>query len=57
MAVPVLQSTRPRISAQLVDECVDLLAPVQDQDTSLESLWTVLEGAGELSSYENINEL
>ncbi|CAN0286115.1 unnamed protein product, partial [Hapterophycus canaliculatus] len=56
IAIPMLQSTLPCIYA-MMDECVDLLAPVQDLDTLLESLWTVLEGAGEPSSCENINGL
>lgn len=42
---------------QLVDQCEDLLAPVQALDTSLENFWTVLDDAGELSSCENVNGL
>ncbi len=40
-----------------MDQCGELLAPVQSVEASLQSLWAVLENAGELSSCENLNTL
>lgn len=40
---------------QLADQCDDLVAPVQSINSSMESLWIVLEDGAELSSCENIN--
>lgn len=42
---------------QLVDQCDELLEPVQALDSSLEDLWILLDDAGELSSCENVNGL
>lgn len=42
---------------QLVEDCEELLAPVQEVDASFQGLWNVLWDAGELSSCENLNGL
>ncbi|CAM9803134.1 unnamed protein product [Ectocarpus sp. 12 AP-2014] len=56
VAVPIIQSVVPTLY-QLEAACSDLAEPVQTLDNSLESFWTILEDAGELSSCENLNGL
>ncbi|CAN0314917.1 unnamed protein product [Ectocarpus sp. 6 AP-2014] len=56
VAVPIIQSVVPTLY-QLEEACSDLAEPVQTLDNSLESFWTILEDAGELSSCENLNGL
>ncbi|CAM9794407.1 unnamed protein product [Pylaiella littoralis] len=54
VVVPAIQSFLPTLF-DLADQCDDLVAPVQSINSSMESLWIVLEDGAELSSCENIN--
>ena len=45
----------PHSILQLVEDCEEILTPVEEVDSSFQGLWNVLWDAGQLSSCENLN--